>query len=46
MHVDPDEEYGLDLVLTQSRPAQVRTALVVARGYGGFNSAVVVRAVD
>jgi hypothetical protein len=24
----------------------VRTGLVLARGYGGFNSAVVVRAVD
>jgi act minimal PKS chain-length factor (CLF/KS beta) len=46
VHINPDEEYGLDLVLNQSRTAQVRTALVLARGYGGFNSAVVVRAVD
>ncbi len=28
------------------RTAAVRTALVLARGQGGFNSAVVVRAVD
>jgi act minimal PKS chain-length factor (CLF/KS beta) len=35
----------LDLVLDRPRPAPVRCALVVARGYGGFNSALVVRAV-
>ncbi|MFC6883269.1 MULTISPECIES: ketosynthase chain-length factor [Actinomadura] len=35
---------GLDLVLGEARDAPVRTALVVARGYGGFNSALVVRA--
>jgi minimal PKS chain-length factor (CLF/KS beta) len=34
----------LDLV-TQTRAARVRTALVLARGYGGFNAALVVRAV-
>ncbi|SFC70771.1 beta-ketoacyl synthase N-terminal-like domain-containing protein [Streptomyces aidingensis] len=38
------EELGLDLV-TEARPAAgVRTALVVARGLGGFNSAAVLRA--
>ena len=33
----------LDLVHGASRAARVRTALVVARGYGGFNSALVLR---
>ncbi|MEU4654927.1 ketosynthase chain-length factor [Streptomyces sp. NPDC023723] len=36
-------EYDLDLV-TSPRPAPLRTALVLARGQGGFNSALVVRA--
>ncbi|WP_280249736.1 ketosynthase chain-length factor [Nocardia abscessus] len=35
-------EYQLDLV-TEARPAPVRAALVLARGAGGFNSAMVVR---
>ncbi|MFB7297719.1 ketosynthase chain-length factor [Streptomyces rubiginosohelvolus] len=35
---------GIDLVVGGSRAAEVTTALVVARGHGGFNSAVVVRA--
>ncbi|RMI31182.1 ketosynthase chain-length factor [Nocardia stercoris] len=35
-------EYELDLV-TAARPAPVRTALILARGSGGFNSALVVR---
>lgn len=43
VHTDPAAEYDLDLVLGQPRTAEVRTALVLARGYGGFNSAVVVR---
>jgi act minimal PKS chain-length factor (CLF/KS beta) len=34
----------LDLVLDTPREARVRTALVLARGHGGFNSAVVVTA--
>ncbi|WP_020115977.1 ketosynthase chain-length factor [Streptomyces canus] len=37
-------EYGIDLVRDRAREANVRTALVVARGLWGFNSAVVVRA--
>ncbi|MFE9022971.1 ketosynthase chain-length factor [Streptomyces sp. NPDC007808] len=45
-NVEPAPEYGLDLVTGQPRAASVRTALVLARGVGGFNSAVVVRAVD
>ncbi|MET9857194.1 ketosynthase chain-length factor [Streptomyces sp. NPDC006450] len=46
VHVDPCPDYPLDLVLGQPRPAPVRTALVLARGNGGFNSAMVVRAAD
>nr|CAB38455.1 unnamed protein product [Streptomyces glaucescens] len=34
---------GIDLVLHQPRELRVDTALVVARGMGGFNSALVVR---
>jgi act minimal PKS chain-length factor (CLF/KS beta) len=36
--------YDLDLV-TRGRRSPLRCALIVARGYGGFNSALVVRAV-
>ncbi|MEV8070552.1 ketosynthase chain-length factor [Streptomyces sp. NPDC085995] len=43
VHTDPADRYGLDLVVAQPRAAEVRTALVVARGHGGFNSAMVVR---
>ncbi|MFE0464888.1 ketosynthase chain-length factor [Kitasatospora sp. NPDC058965] len=39
-------EYGLDLVLDRPRELPVRTALVLARGRRGFNSAVVVRRAD
>ncbi len=35
-----DPAYELDLV-SEPRPARVRTALVLARGFGGFNSALV-----
>ncbi|MEU5213926.1 ketosynthase chain-length factor [Streptomyces sp. NPDC020742] len=38
------EEYGLDLVLREPRELSVGTALVLARGRWGFNSALVVRA--
>jgi len=40
---DVPAEYGLDLVCGAARDAEVRTALVLARGLWGFNSAVVVR---
>jgi act minimal PKS chain-length factor (CLF/KS beta) len=33
----------LDLVLGRPRAKPLRTALVLARGYGGFNAAVVLR---
>jgi act minimal PKS chain-length factor (CLF/KS beta) len=39
-------EYGLDLVLGTARALPVRTALVLARGWGGFNSALVLTATD
>lgn len=44
VHIEPCADYPLDLVLGQPRPAEVRTALILARGRGGFNSAMVVRA--
>ncbi|GAA3287306.1 ketosynthase chain-length factor [Streptomyces lavendulae] len=45
-NVELSDAYDLDLVAVRPRTASVRTALVLARGRGGFNSAVVVRAVD
>lgn len=44
-NVELSPEYDIDLVTDQPRTASVRTALVLARGVGGFNSAVIVRAV-
>lgn len=38
------DHHRLDLVVGSARPAAVRTALVLARGQGGFNSALVLRA--
>ncbi|MEU6721758.1 ketosynthase chain-length factor [Nonomuraea sp. NPDC046802] len=38
----PVEGFGLDLVRDTPRQAPLRAALVLARGYGGFNSAIVV----
>ena len=40
----PAAEYELDLVTDAARPARLRAALVLARGHGGFNSAIVLRA--
>jgi act minimal PKS chain-length factor (CLF/KS beta) len=45
VHVTPSPDYALDLVVDRPREAALRTALVLARGHGGFNSAAVVRAV-
>ncbi|MDN3265711.1 beta-ketoacyl synthase N-terminal-like domain-containing protein [Streptomyces sp. CSDS2] len=42
----PAPEYRLDLVTGAPRAAAVRTALVIARGHGGFNSALVLRSAD
>ncbi|MFC8076479.1 ketosynthase chain-length factor [Streptomyces sp. NPDC057307] len=44
-NVSPVADYGIDLVVDAPRQAVMTTALVIARGHGGFNSAVVVRAV-
>ncbi|MEH0417678.1 ketosynthase chain-length factor [Streptomyces sp. B21-083] len=44
-NAEPDPGHGLDLVTGEARPMPVRSALVLARGHGGFNSALVVRAV-
>ncbi|GAA1145312.1 MULTISPECIES: ketosynthase chain-length factor [Streptomyces violaceusniger group] len=38
--------YEIDLVSGAPRPAEPRSALVIARGQGGFNSAMVVRAAE
>ncbi|WP_030622258.1 ketosynthase chain-length factor [Streptomyces sclerotialus] len=46
VNVRPAAEYRLDLVVDRPRAAAVRTALVLARGYGGFNSAMVLRDLD
>jgi act minimal PKS chain-length factor (CLF/KS beta) len=43
-HVRLADRYEIDLVRNAPRTAPVRAALVLARGYGGFNSAMVVRA--
>jgi act minimal PKS chain-length factor (CLF/KS beta) len=44
VHIDwPFEGYQLDLVRDTPRKTPLHTALVVARGHGGFNSAVVLR---
>ncbi|MEV0702950.1 ketosynthase chain-length factor [Saccharopolyspora sp. NPDC050389] len=40
---DVPPEYGLDLVLGEPRAVPLRTALVLARGNGGYNSAIVIR---
>jgi act minimal PKS chain-length factor (CLF/KS beta) len=42
----PSPDYDIDLVTGSPRPSRVRAALVLARGHGGFNSALVVRAAD
>ncbi|MFF0470881.1 ketosynthase chain-length factor [Micromonospora zamorensis] len=40
--VEVPDDYGLDLVHGEARQASVSYALVLARGKGGFNSAIVV----
>lgn len=39
-------DYDIDLVTTSSRHTPVHAAVVLARGHGGFNSAVVLRSID
>ncbi|WP_440103929.1 ketosynthase chain-length factor [Streptosporangium sp. H16] len=41
---DPVPDYAIDLVTDEPRVIEVRTAMVLARGYGGFNAALVLRA--
>jgi act minimal PKS chain-length factor (CLF/KS beta) len=43
---DIPPDYRIDLVPAEPREIQVRAALVLARGRGGFNAAMVVRAPD
>ncbi|WP_327142187.1 ketosynthase chain-length factor [Nocardia sp. NBC_01327] len=46
INVTPDSDSPLDLVVGGARRATVRAALVLARGLGGFNSAVVLTATE
>jgi minimal PKS chain-length factor (CLF/KS beta) len=39
---DPVEEYGLDLV-RENRQSDLDVVVVLARGFGGFNSSLVLR---
>jgi minimal PKS chain-length factor (CLF/KS beta) len=39
-------DYDIDLVTTRPRRASVHAAVVLARGHGGFNSAIVLRSID
>lgn len=42
INVTVDDNYKLDLVTGEAREVPVHTALILARGHGGFNSALVV----
>ncbi|QIS11281.1 ketosynthase chain-length factor [Nocardia arthritidis] len=42
-NVAPAAEYDIDLVVGAARPMPLNAALILARGHGGFNSAMVVR---
>jgi act minimal PKS chain-length factor (CLF/KS beta) len=44
VNVRPSPRYPIELVVGAPRRAPVRAAVVIARGYGGFNSVLVVRA--
>lgn len=43
-NIRPAEKYPIEIVVGDAFRAPVRTAVVIARGHGGFNSVVVVRA--
>jgi act minimal PKS chain-length factor (CLF/KS beta) len=43
-NVRPARHYPIEMVIGESRRAVVRAAVVIARGHGGFNSVLVVRA--
>ncbi|HEV2780499.1 MAG TPA: ketosynthase chain-length factor [Actinophytocola sp.] len=44
VNVRPARRYPIEIVIGEPRRAPVRAAVVIARGYGGFNSVIVVRA--
>lgn len=44
VNVRPARNYPIELVTTLRRHVRVRAAVVIARGHGGFNSVLVVRA--
>jgi act minimal PKS chain-length factor (CLF/KS beta) len=46
INVRRSDRYPIEIVIGSARPAPVRAAVVIARGYGGFNSAMVVRAAE
>ncbi|GGN36535.1 actinorhodin polyketide beta-ketoacyl synthase [Streptomyces kronopolitis] len=47
IHVkNPVAAYELDLVIDQPRETVLRTAMVIARGHGGFNAVAIVRLAD
>jgi len=46
INISPNPELDLDLVVSRPRTAVVCIALVLARGHGGFNSALVVRSLN
>lgn len=43
---EPPDRGRLDFVIGEARPLEPRTVLVIARGFGGFNSVMVLRKVD
>jgi act minimal PKS chain-length factor (CLF/KS beta) len=43
-NVRPARHYPIEMVIGEPRRASVRAAAVIARGHGGFNSVLVVRA--
>jgi act minimal PKS chain-length factor (CLF/KS beta) len=45
-NVTLSSEYDIDLVTTRPRRTSVNAAVVLARGHGGFNSAIVLRSID
>lgn len=46
INVRPSQRYPLDVVTQVRQPRRLRVAMVLARGYRGFNSAMIVRAQD
>ncbi|MFC8518355.1 ketosynthase chain-length factor [Streptomyces sp. NPDC057257] len=46
VHTSPAAHYGLNLIVGRPLTLAARTALIVARGFHGFNSAMVVGAAD